>query len=259
MEDIASIASRDTGKTSEFGFEFAKWIEVLGSLQGLGRMAGLIRFLDSTVVDAAFGEILTTCEKLRWVMAYGEEYLKPEARPFVVPPHALPCVSRRTNSSFPSNRTNMILAHKVSHVHYEPLGVVSACVSWNYPFHNLLGPIIAALFTGNAIVVKPSEQVAWSSTHYVEAVRKCLEACGHDPEVVQMVLCLPESAEALTGDTRIKHITFIGSEEVGKKVAIKGAQVGTPVLLELGGKVSGIVEARVVQRIELNLACLVTK
>jgi len=30
----------------------------------------------------------------------------------------------------------------------------------------------------------------------------------------------------------------IGSEEVGKKVALKAAEVGTPVLLELGGKVS---------------------
>lgn len=62
------------------------------------------------MVDAAFGEILTTAEKLRWLIAYGEEHLKPEARP-----------------------TNLILAHKVSHVHYEPLGVVAAIVSWNYP------------------------------------------------------------------------------------------------------------------------------
>lgn len=42
--------------------------------------------------------------------------------------------------------------------------------------------------------------------------------------------------EALTGDDRIRHITFIGSEEVGRLVAIKGAETGTPVLLELGGK-----------------------
>lgn len=72
---------------------------------------------------------------------------------------------------------------------------------------------------------------------------------------MQVVVTLPESVEALTGDARIKHITFvrqapppsccptadssctqIGSEEVGKKVALKAAEVGTPVLLELGGK-----------------------
>ena len=99
-----------------------------------------------------------------------------------------------------------------------------------------MSPIIASLFTGNAIVVKPSENVAWSSHHFVNAVRSILVACGHPPDLVQIVTCLPDSVEALTGDARIKHITFIGSEEVGKLVALKGAEVGTPVLLELGGK-----------------------
>ncbi|BGP51561.1 Meiotic Sister-Chromatid recombination aldehyde dehydrogenase [Rhodotorula kratochvilovae] len=166
-----------------------------------------------TLVDAAFGEILTTCEKLRWLIANAEAALAPDYRP-----------------------TNLVLAHKVSKVVYEPLGVVAALVSWNYPLHNALGPIVAALAAGDAIVVKPSEQVAWSSLIFIEAVRSCLKACGEDPELVQVVVTLPESVEALTGDPRIKHITFIGSEEVGKKVALKAAEVGTPVLLELGGK-----------------------
>lgn len=108
-----------------------------------------------TLVDAAFGEILTTCEKLRWLVANAEQALKPDYRP-----------------------TNLLLAHKVSKVVYEPLGVVAALVSWNYPLHNLLGPIVAALAAGDAIVVKPSEQVAWSSLIFVEAVRDCLTACG---------------------------------------------------------------------------------
>jgi acyl-CoA reductase-like NAD-dependent aldehyde dehydrogenase len=62
------------------------------------------------VVDAAFGEVLVTCEKLRWLIASGERALQPERRP-----------------------TNLLLAHKVSEVRYEPLGVVAALVSWNYP------------------------------------------------------------------------------------------------------------------------------
>lgn len=157
------------------------------------------------MVDAAFGEVLTTCEKLRWVIANGEERLKPEYR-----------------------STNLILAHKVSKVVYEPLGVVAAIVSWNYAFHSTssllsnatlpadlsrradaLSPIIAALFSGNAIVLKASENVAWSSHHYIRAVRSCLEACGESPDLVQIVTCLPDAVEALTGDTTIKHITFV--------------------------------------------------
>ncbi|KAK4053594.1 Meiotic Sister-Chromatid recombination aldehyde dehydrogenase [Microbotryomycetes sp. JL221] len=180
MQTIAWISSRDTGKT---------------------------------MIDAAFGEILTTCEKLRWIINNGQQYIVPDKRP-----------------------TNLLLAHKQSQVRYEPLGVVAAIVSWNYPAHNALSPIIASLFTGNAIVVKPSELVAWSTLHYIDAVKKCLIACNEDPELVQCCITLPDSVEALTGSDRIKHITFIGSEQIGQKVAMKGAEVGTPVLLELGGK-----------------------
>ena len=137
---------------------------------------------------------------------------------------------RRSNSA--PCRTNLLLAHKVSKVVYEPLGVVAAIVSWNYPFRkyaapgratesiedvfppatdNLISPMIAALATGNAIVVKPSENVAWSSLIFVQAIRDCLAACGEDPELVQIVITLPESVEALTGDARLKHITFVSA------------------------------------------------
>lgn len=44
------------------------------------RDEGLTVFEIFLVVDAAFGEILTTCEKLRWVIANGEECLKPQPR-----------------------------------------------------------------------------------------------------------------------------------------------------------------------------------
>jgi acyl-CoA reductase-like NAD-dependent aldehyde dehydrogenase len=62
-----------------------------------------------TVIDAALGEIITTASKLEWILDHGERYLRPEKR------------SR-----------NLILGYKDSYVHYDPLGVVAAIVSWNY-------------------------------------------------------------------------------------------------------------------------------
>ena len=44
--------------------------------------------------------------------------------------------------------------YKAARVEYYPLGVVGAIVPWNYPFHNLFNPLSAALFAGNAIVIK---------------------------------------------------------------------------------------------------------
>ena len=74
-----------------------------------------------TVIDAALGEVLTTCSKLDWLLRYGEKYLRQETR-----------------------SSPLLLGYKKSEVHYEPLGVVAAIVSWNYrmtllspPSHNI--------------------------------------------------------------------------------------------------------------------------
>lgn len=39
-----------------------------------------------------------------------------------------------------------------------------------------------------------------------------------DERLAQLVACWPEDASALTKSPWIKHITFIGSEEVGREV-----------------------------------------
>ena len=171
--------------------------------------------LDSgkTMVDAALGEILVTTEKLRWTIRHGEESLKSERR-----------------------ATNLLMMYKWNEVMYQPLGVVAACVSWNYPFHNLVSPIIASIFAGNAIVVKGSEATAWSSSYFTSIVTRALEACGHSPNIVQSVVCWPNVADHLTSHPDISHITFIGSRQVAHHVCASAAKALTPVCVELGGK-----------------------
>lgn len=44
--------------------------------------------------------------------------------------------------------------YKLARVEYHPVGVVGAIVPWNYPFHNVFNPLTAALFAGNALVIK---------------------------------------------------------------------------------------------------------
>lgn len=79
---------------------------------------------------------------------------------------------------------------------------------------------MAGIFAGNGVVLKCSEHVIWSTAWFVGAINEALRVCGHDPELVQLVCCFPEAAEALTKSPEIKHITFIGSEPVGKIVSI---------------------------------------
>ncbi len=65
--------------------------------------------IELIVVDAALGEVLTTCSKMDWLLRHGEKYLRPETR-----------------------SSPLLMSYKKSEVHYEPLGVVAAIVSWNY-------------------------------------------------------------------------------------------------------------------------------
>ncbi|KEY68699.1 hypothetical protein S7711_00573 [Stachybotrys chartarum IBT 7711] len=184
---------------------------VLANAEQICRVAAL----DSgkTMVDAQLGEILVTAEKIQWTLRHGERALRPSRRP-----------------------TNLLMSYKRNTVHYEPMGVVAALVSWNYPFHNLIGPVISAIFAGNGIVVKVSEQTAWSSAYFASIARGALVAHGHDPHLVQTVVCWPQTAGHLTSHPGISHVTFIGSQAVAHHVAASAAKSLTPVVAELGGK-----------------------
>ncbi len=166
-----------------------------------------------TMIDATLGEIMMTTEKLSWTIKHGEKALVPSRRP-----------------------TNLLMIYKKNTVVYEPLGVVSALVSWNYPFHNLIGPVISAIFSGNGIIVKASENTAWSASYFSLIVKGALHVCGHNPNLVQVVVTWPQTANYLTSHPSISHITFIGSRPVAKFVAASAAKSLTPVVAELGGK-----------------------
>jgi acyl-CoA reductase-like NAD-dependent aldehyde dehydrogenase len=49
-----------------------------------------------------------------------------------------------------------------------------------------MGPLIEAIFAGNGIVIKGSEQTAWSAQYSVSVARTALRACGHDADLVQV-------------------------------------------------------------------------
>ena len=89
--------------------------------------------------------------------------------------------------------------------------------------------------SGNAIIVKGSEYVAWSTQYYQRIVQTCLTAHGHDPELVQFITGFAEVGEAVVR-CGVNHVTFIGSPGVGKLVQRNAVDSLVPCLLELGGK-----------------------
>lgn len=166
------------------------------------------------MVDAAMGEIMVTCEKLRWTITRAERHLRPERR-----------------------ESGTLMPHKRVWVEWVPVGVVGAIVPWNYPFHNVFNPLIAALFSGNGFVVKASEYSSWSTRYYGRIIEEALKAVGAPVDLVQIVTGFGETGHALvTGG--VNKLIFVGSPEIGAKVMEAAATTWhpTPVVLELGGK-----------------------
>jgi len=164
------------------------------------------------MVDANFGEVLVTCEKITWLLNEGERWLQPEAR----------------------SKSGMMF-YKKARVEYVPVGVMGAIVSWNYPFHNVFNPLLANIFAGNALVVKVGEYTAWSgSGYYARIIEKALAAAGAPADLVQIVPGYAETAKALINE--VDKLVFVGSSPVGKLVMKQAAETLTPVVLELGGK-----------------------
>ncbi|XP_014510309.1 aldehyde dehydrogenase 22A1 [Vigna radiata var. radiata] len=169
-----------------------------------------------TMVDASLGEIMTTCEKINWLLSEGEQWLKPEYR---------------------SSGRSML--HKRAKVEFHPLGVIGAIVSWNYPFHNIFNPMLAAIFSGNGIVIKISEHASWSGCFYFRIIQSALAAIGAPEDLVEVITGFAETGEALVSS--VDKVIFVGSPGVGKMIMSNAANTLIPVTLELGGKDAFIV------------------
>ena len=170
-----------------------------------------VRDSGKTMVDAALGEVWPVCEKLKYTIQNGARDLEPEKRP----------------SGF--------LTHKAARVEYLPLGVIGVIAPWNFPFHNMFCPTIPALFAGNAVVIKVSEQTSWSAGPYVDIFQSALEAHGFSRDLVQVVTGYGETGAALVR-SGVDKIFFTGSPGNGRKVMATASEGLTPVVLELGGK-----------------------
>ena len=123
-----------------------------------------------------------------------------------------------------------------SYVQYEPKGMCLAITPWNYPFFLAISPIIYAVASGNACILKPSEFTPNSAI----MVKKLLAMVFDENEVAVVLGDHTVSTELL--DMKFNHIHFTGSPMVGKIVMKAAAQHLASCTLELGGKSPVIVD-----------------
>lgn len=121
----------------------------------------------------------------------------------------------------------------------EPIGVVAAITPWNFP-HSMItrkvGPAIAA---GNTVVLKPAEATPLSAL----ALARLADQAGLPKGVLNIVTSDQARVvgATLTGDNRIRKLSFTGSTEVGRLLMAQSAPTLKKVSLELGGNAPFIV------------------
>ncbi len=103
---------------------------------------------------------------------------------------------------------------------YQPRGVAAVISPWNFPLAICCGMTVAALVTGNTVVVKPAEQTPGIASIMVDILREAMAAAGVPPALAKDVLHFcPAPGEttgaALVRDPRVALIAFTGSRDVG--------------------------------------------
>ena len=96
-----------------------------------------------------------------------------------------------------------------------PVGVVAAISPFNFPLNLVCHKVGPALAAGNSVVLKPAGDTPLSALKLTEIL---LEA-GLPAEGIQCVTGPGgEIGDVLTGDPRVRKITFTGSMEIGERI-----------------------------------------
>jgi acyl-CoA reductase-like NAD-dependent aldehyde dehydrogenase len=119
---------------------------------------------------------------------------------------------------------------------YRPLGVVGIITPWNVPVAIAIGRIVQALYTGNAVVQKPSPYTPLTTLKLGELSREILP-----PGVLNMIAGGNDLGPWMTEHPGIDKISFTGSIATGKKVLASASGNLKRVTLELGGNDAAIV------------------
>jgi aldehyde dehydrogenase (NAD+) len=115
----------------------------------------------------------------------------------------------------------------------EPLGVVGLITPWNFPIAIPAWKMAPALAFGNAVVIKPAELVPSCTWELV----RILEDSGLPGGVLNLVMGRGSVVgEAIIASPDVTAVSFTGSAQVGRQVAVRCAESGKRVQTEMGGK-----------------------
>jgi acyl-CoA reductase-like NAD-dependent aldehyde dehydrogenase len=120
-------------------------------------------------------------------------------------------------------------------VQYQPLGVVTVIVPFNWPIAILGASLPQVLIAGNTAIVKPPPSAPLATTRVVQRV-----AAKLPPGVLNVITGRDENMSGLIQNSDIAKVSFTGSVNGGKRIMEMAAKTLTRVELELGGNDAAI-------------------
>jgi betaine-aldehyde dehydrogenase len=128
----------------------------------------------------------------------------------------------------------------LSIIEREPMGVVAAIISWNYPLIMSAWKLAPALLAGNSVVLKPSPAACVS----VMFLAKLALQAGLPKGVLNIIASSNSKAgQELVSSSEVDMVTFTGSTATGEAVMAAASKGVKKLVLELGGKSPNIVFA----------------
>src|SRR5690625_168221 len=129
--------------------------------------------------------------------------------------------------------------------HYIPLGVGVVISPWNFLFAIMAGTTVAAMVTGNTVLLKPASTTPVIAYKFMEV----LEEAGLPKGIINYIPGSgSEVGDYLVDHPRTRFISFTGSREVGTRIFERAAVVHEGqkwlkrTIIEMGGKDTIVVD-----------------
>ena len=123
-------------------------------------------------------------------------------------------------------------ADAIGYTQRVPLGVCAGIGAWNYPAQIACWKAAPALATGNAFILKPSEETPLVANRIAEIATKA----GLPDGLFQVIQGNYEIGAAICAHEGIAKVSLTGGVETGKLIMKQSADTLKKVTLELGGK-----------------------
>jgi acyl-CoA reductase-like NAD-dependent aldehyde dehydrogenase len=125
-----------------------------------------------------------------------------------------------------------------NYLKFEPIGVCTGIIPWNFPLIMAAWKIAPAIAAGNTSVLKPASFTSITALRLAQIIAEA----DLPPGVVNVISGPGGSVgEVLASHPMVDKTAFTGSTEVGVRVMQLASATVKPVTLELGGKSANIV------------------